>query len=217
MKSARTWPFFILAVIVLMLRWKMSLDAAPSQALEKTVRINVPADRPDVWFAETKSLVAVPRDEFEQLLKNSEQEPAGPKPAQLSSAQYTATLAGQALRNGRAQLAVQKIGKKNSLMPLGQFNLAVRDLKWTDRPAIWGTDDTGQGWLLADVASGEIEMNWSAAGRTVAGELNFDLQFPAAAHSVLDVRVPRDQELRSTPEARRIEEGAPGHRRPRTR
>ena len=184
------------------------LSAPPTGVEAKILRIDVPANRPDVWTREAKQLIAIPRAEFEQLLKHNEAEPAGPRPAQLAAAHYTATLAGQGLRDGRARLSVQRVGKDPSLLPLGQFNIAIREMNWTDRPAIWGTDETGHSWLLADTPSGDVQMNWSAASRSVAGELNFDLQFPPAAITSIDLRVPRDHNLRSTPEARRVDEGS---------
>lgn len=183
--------------------------AAPPAGIEtRILRIDVPADRPDVWFRETKSLVAVQRDEFERLLAQSESEQPGPRPAQLTTAHYSATLVGKALRNGHARLEVQRVDSSPALLPLGQFNLAVKDLAWPNRPAIWGTDTTGHSWLLADVPRGEVELTWSAAGRSLANELHFDLQLPAAAISSIDLRVPRDQDVRSSPEARRIDEGS---------
>ncbi len=181
---------------------------APTGFEGKILRIDVPANRPDIWFRDAKSLTAIPRDEFEQLLKSSEVEKPGPRPAQLASAHYTATLTGQAFRDGRARLAVQRVGNEPVLLPLGQFNLAVRDMSWRDRPAVWGTDNAGESWLLADAPQGEVQMNWSATGRSFADELNFDLQLPPAAISSLDLRVPRDQHVRSTPEARRVDEGS---------
>ena len=185
-------------------------DAAPPPVLEdRFLREDVPANRPDVWSARAKSLVAVSREEFERLLRASESELPGPRPAQLVSAHYTATLAGGALRDGRARLAAQRVGEEAVLVPLGTFNLAVRDLSWPNRPAVWGTDQRGHTWLLMDGDNkDEVQMTWSAAGRNVADELNFELQFPSAAISSLDLRLPRDQVLRSTPEARRIDEGS---------
>jgi hypothetical protein len=183
--------------------------AAPPTGLDgKIIRIDVPADRPDLWFRDAKSLVPVPRGEFEKLLQGAEAEKPGPRPAQLTSAHYTATLTGHAFRDGRGRLAVQRVASAPALLPLGQLNLAVGEIGWLDRPAIWGTDDSGHSWLLADVPQGEIQMSWSAAGRSFGDELNFDLRFPAAAASSLDLRIPRDHEVRSTPEARRIDEGS---------
>jgi hypothetical protein len=184
-------------------------SAAPPAGIESRIlRIDVPADRPDVWFRETKSLVAVQRDEFERLLGQSEAERPGPRAAQVTTAYYSATLAGKALRNGHARLEVQRVDGNPALLPLGQFNLAVKELAWANRPAIWGTDAAGHSWLLADAPKDEIELTWSAAGRSLANELHFDLQLPAAAISSIDLRVPRDQNVRSTPEARRIDEGS---------
>ncbi|HEY4262325.1 MAG TPA: hypothetical protein VGM98_19345, partial [Schlesneria sp.] len=184
------------------------LSAAPPGVDSKIVRINVPADRPDVWFRETKNLVAVQRDEFEQLLRSSEVEHPGPRLALVKSARYSATLAGNSLRDGRGQLSVQRVGSKSTLLPLGPMNVAIRDLGWSERPAIWGADEIGRSWLLADVPRGDIQMAWTAAGRNIAGDLNFDLQFPTSAMSSLDLRVPKNLSLRSSPEARRVEEGS---------
>ena len=185
------------------------IDAAPpSFAESKIQRIDVPADRPAAWSNEAKSLIAIPRNEFEQLLSANEAEQPAPRPAQLTTAHYSATLTGQALRDGRARLTVQRVGSSPVLLPLGQFNLAVRSFSWVDREAVWGTDESGFSWLLADQPKGEIQMNWSAAGRLLADELHFDLQLPAAAISTIDLRLPRDQVLRATPEARRIDEGS---------
>lgn len=201
--------FVLAAVAYFVFDCHQDLAAAPPSGIEsKIIRVDVPADRADVWFRETKNLVAIQRAEFEQLLKGCEVEQAGPRPALVTSARYTATLAGEALREGHAKLNIQRVGDKPTLLPLGQFNLAVRDLAWSDRPAIWGSDETGQTWLMADVDQGEVLMNWNAAGRSVAGELNFNLQFPTAAMSSLDLRVPKALNVKSTPEARPIEEGS---------
>lgn len=197
----------LIASIGLVLHRANRLTAAPPVD-SKIVRINVPADRPDVWFRETKNLVAIQRDEFEQLLRSAEVEQAGPRTALVTSAKYSATLTGNSLRDGRGELSVQRVGNKSTLLPLGPMNLAVRNFSWSDRSAIWGADETGQSWLLADAPRGDIQMTWSAASRSIAGDLNFDLQFPTSAMSSLDLRVPKNLSVRSTPEARRIEEGS---------
>lgn len=185
-----------------------SVAAPPTFTGSMIQRIDVPADRPAGWSNEARSMVAISRDEFEQLLSANEAEQPAPRSAQLIVARYTATLTGNVLRNGRAEFSVQRVGAKPALLPLGQFNLAVRDLSWTDRTAVWGTDESGFSWLLADRPKGEIQMSWSAAGRLLADELHFDLLLPPAAMTSLELRIPRDQVLRSTPEARPIEQGS---------
>lgn len=209
-RTERTWTLGrrIIPLIVMMLAVPAAYAAPPASLEGKILRVDVPADGPDVWARDVKSLIAVPRSEFEQLLKAIDTEQAGPRAAQLVSAHYTATLAGQALRDGRGKLMVQRVGDSPVLMPLGQFNLAVRDLGWTDRPAVWGSDDQGQSWLLADAAGGELQLNWTAAGRSLAQEQTFDLQFPSAAICSFDLKVPSGQSVRSVPEARRIDDGS---------
>ena len=155
-----------------------------------------------------KQSVAVPRDEFERLLKGAEAGERGPRRVRLISAHYSATLAGQSLREGRATWAIQRVGADPVLHPLGEFSLAMQDLSWSDRPAVWGSDAAGHAWLLADSAGGELTATWSAAGRSLPGEIDFDLTVPSSAVSVMDLKVPRDRLIRATPEARRIEEGS---------
>ncbi|MBS0203685.1 MAG: hypothetical protein JSS49_12340 [Planctomycetes bacterium] len=207
--SATRWILSVVVCCVVVGGLDEIAVAAPPNGLEdRFLREDVPANRPDVWSARANSLVAISRQEFERLLRASESETPGPRSAQTVSAHYTATLAGGALRDGRARLAVQRVGDNPVLMPLGTFRLAVRELSWPTRPAIWGTDQSGNAWLMMDGdRKDEIQMTWSAAGRNVADELYFDLQFPPAAVTSLDLRIPLDHVLRSTPEARRVEDG----------
>ncbi len=182
--------------------------APPESPVPPIQRIDVPADRPREWPRDVSQSVAVPRDEFERLLKGAEIGGHRPHPVRLTSAHYSATLAGPSLREGRARLAVQRVGAGSALHPLGEFNLALQDLAWPDRPAVWGSDAAGHSWLLADAPAGELTATWSATGRSLPGEIDFELTFPAALTSVLDLKVPRDRTVRATPEARRIDEGS---------
>lgn len=185
------------------------ISAAPPGSLVSQIqRIDVPADRPADWPRELKQSVAVPRDEFERLLKGAEIGERGPRRVRLTSAHYSATLAGQSLQEGRATWAVQRVGAEPAMHPLGQFSLALQDLAWPDRPAVWGSDAAGHSWLLADVPASELTATWSAAGRSLPGEIDFDVTVPSAAVSVFDVKVPRDRLVRATPEARRIDDGS---------
>jgi hypothetical protein len=187
--------------------------AALNSTAERIRRIDVPADRPSEWSRAAEKLTAVPREEFEQLLVRAGDGRRTAPRALMTSAHYAATLTGQTIRDGHAALSVQRVGTSPALVSLGSFNLAIQNFDWSKRPAVWGTDDTGESWLLADSAADvpsvdDLRMTWSAAGRNLSGEVDFDLQFPAAATSTFDLRVPRDQTVRATPEARRIDEGS---------
>jgi hypothetical protein len=185
------------------------VTAAPPESLVSQIqRIDVPADRPEEWPREVSRSVAVPRDEFERLLKGAETGERRPHPVQLTLAHYSATLAGSSFREGRAKLAVQRVGLAPALHPLGDFNLALQDLAWPDRPAVWGSDAAGHSWLLADAPTGALTATWSAMGRSLPEEIDFDLTVPAALTSVFDLKVPRDRPVRAMPEARRIDEGS---------
>ena len=204
---------FVRGLAVLCVGWLAFVSgivsaAPPESLLSQIQRIDVPADRPGEWPREVKQSVAVPRDEFERLLKGAEIGERGPRRVRLTSARYSATLAGQSLREGRATWTVQRVGSEPALHPLGEFSLALQDLAWPERPAVWGSDVAGQAWLLADVPTGELTATWSAAGRSLPGEIDFDVTVPSAAVSVFDVKVPRDRLVRANPEARRIADGS---------
>ena len=199
--------------MVLVIGWLMLASgivsaAPPGSLLSQIQRIDVPADRPGDWPREVKQSVTIPRDEFERLLKGAEIGERGLRRVRLTSAHYTATLAGQSLREGRATWAVQRVGTEPALHPLGEFTLSLQNLAWPDRPAVWGSDAAGHSWLLADAPTGELTATWSAAGRSLPSEIDFDVTVPSAAVSVLDLKVPRDRLVRATPEARRIEDGS---------
>ena len=206
-------PEFPACAAVLIVGWLVFTSgiasaAPPESLLSQIQRVDVPADRPGDWPREVKQSVAVPREEFERLLKGAEIGERGPRRVRLTSAHYLATLVGQSLREGRATWAVQRVGTEPALHPLGDFSLALQDLAWFDRPAVWGSDVAGHSWLLADVPVGELTATWSATGRSLPGEIDFDVTVPSAAVSVLDVKVPRDRIVRATPAARRIEDGS---------
>ena len=142
------------------------------------------------------------------------QEPLTPGPSPRKAGARGEFADRLSLREGRATLSVQRVGTDPVLHPLGDIGLALQDLAWKggldsqDRPAVWGSDAVGQSWLLADVPAGELVATWSAAERRLPGEIDFDLVVPAAAVSVIELKVPRDRVVRATPEARPIDEGS---------
>ncbi len=222
----------LLALLILGASGWIAAAAPPESALPRIHRVDVPAERLKDWPRDAWQAVAVPREEFNRLLSSAELAERGPRRVQITTAQYTATLVGESLREGRARLNVQRASSDSVLHPLGEISLALQDLTWNEprvpeaagvptdglapkespasmgRPAVWGSDAVGQPWLLADAPAGELSAIWSAAGRRLPAEIDFDLVVPAAAVSMIELKVPRDRIVRATPEARPIEAGS---------
>ena len=205
----------VLLAVCSLLTNGLRMEAAPPESiLSRIQRIDVPAERLKDWPRDAWQGVAVPRAEFDRLLNAAKLSERGPRRVHLTNARYTATLAGETLQEGRVTLNLQRFGDDPVLYPLGEVGLALQDLGWKEspesktRPAVWGADATGLPWLLADVPLGELTATWSAAGRRLPGEIDFDLVVPAATVSVLELKVPRDRIVRATSEARPIDEGS---------
>ena len=183
--------------------WEASAEPLDSP-LTKLLRIDIPEDRISDWPEEISQFTAMPRDEFERLLHAALNPENGPESVSITSAHYSATLVGNSLREGRATLSVQRIGSEPVRHPLGAFNLALEDLCWPDRPAVWGADAEGQSWVLADASAGVLNASWTAVGRSLPDEIGFELVLPNAVTSVIELKLPRDRLIRATPEARQI-------------
>ena len=183
--------------------WEASAEPLDSP-LTKLLRIDIPEDRISDWPEEISQFTAMPRDEFERLLHAALNPENGPESVSITSAHYSATLVGNSFREGRATLSVQRIGSEPVRHPLGAFNLALEDLCWPDRPAVWGADAEGQSWVLADASAGVLNASWTAVGRSLPDEIGFELVLPNAVTSVIELKLPRDRLIRATPEARQI-------------
>jgi hypothetical protein len=153
-------------------------------------RADIPADQPAAWPKEVQRCVDVPREEFISLIEQLNSRSRGPRWAWLKSAHYEATLVNDTLRNGLMTASVQRLDGPVSLLELGPFSFALQELKWQDRPAIWGSSADGRAWVLTDGENDELLGEWSCKGRPFPGGIDFDLQLPEATTSFLDLRIP---------------------------
>ncbi|WP_397569681.1 hypothetical protein [Schlesneria sp. T3-172] len=154
-------------------------------------RADFPADQPNAWPKEVSKSVAVPRDEFVSLVEKLNARTRGPRPAWLKSAHYEAILVDDTLVSGLMTASVQRLDGPPSLLELGPFSFAIKELKWQNRSAIWGSSADGRAWVLTDERSDELLGEWTCAGRKFPGGIDFDLQLPEATTSFLDLRIPR--------------------------
>ena len=167
-----------------------AVAAEPASSPLQFERIDFPAGRVGNWQKEVQQLVEVPRDEFLSLLERLTARQRGPRSAWLKSAHYEATLVNDGLRGGIMTASVQRLGTQAALLELGPTSLALEELKWQDRPAVWGSSGDGRAWLLTDGRHDELLGEWTCRGRAFPGGIDFDLQLPSATTSFLDLRVP---------------------------
>ena len=125
-------------------------------------RADIPADRPEVWPKEISHLEEYPRDQFLSLIQQLTERLRGPRVAWLKSAHYEATLADDTLIAGVMTASVQRFPGPPSLLDLGPFSFAFDELKWPDRPAIWGSSTDGRVCILTDGRGRELLGEWTS-------------------------------------------------------
>ena len=108
----------------------------------------------------------------------------------LVKGQYTATYAGHSLTEGQLVWTFQNTSGMARTCPVEPLGLAVRDLKWGDTPAVWGTTPAGRMEVLVDRPTGDVWGRWESDGKTVGRHDEFLLRLPPATVSHLTLRVP---------------------------
>ncbi|MEX2287109.1 MAG: hypothetical protein WD648_08475 [Planctomycetaceae bacterium] len=129
-------------------------------------------------------------DEYRKLAANARAK-TREAAAWISHAQYSATVVGGTLRDGRLKADVVRNGVDADLMLLDPLNVALSELKWSDGSATtWGTAPDGRTKLLVDRAGGQLEARWDFNGKPFSRGYRFDLRVAPAAVSSLQLRVP---------------------------
>lgn len=182
--------------------WLLMVDRSHSTMADETPaampsirRVFVPADRPHLWPA--GDWIPLGTDEFETLVRDAEAQ-SEPRAAVIDRADYSATLAGNAV-SGRGTLHVRRFIDRPVSVPLGPLNFVLTNLRWADNhPATWGLSPNGETMLLVDRPSGELQVEWHAPMQRLAQSQEVRLQLPAAAVSVVNIALPVDRIVRSS-------------------
>jgi hypothetical protein len=161
-------------------------------------RIDVPAHRPEDWPRFDRPLVVVSRSEFEDLLRQSQPSAATPGPASWMQAQFTGRWSGGMFFEGQLTAQVTSAATQPVWLALPGWSMALADLKWGDRPAVWGTDSQGVVWLLVERPSDTLAGSWTAIGHAIGPYWNHQLQVPAALSSSMVLHLPVEWELTSS-------------------
>lgn len=164
-------------------------------------QVFVPARHPEQW--PRGDWQPVNRTEFRRKLGALSRQPAT---VQIERSHYTATLSGDALRDGTFHWEIRNRGSIPSFLGFeaSSFNLHLESLKWVaddgaaPLPAIFGTEAHGRFGVIVDRREGRVSGSWSLPGRRVSPTLEFELRLPPADISTLDLTLPSDRTLESS-------------------
>lgn len=169
-------------------------------------RILVPADRMADWPMGDGKYLPLETGEFERLTGQLKAAGNAAPPAgspRIGRAEYRATLDGDRLLTGQADLEIALLSDSPVLIPLEPCNLAIRNPIWirssaekTEKEerqnALLGTTPRGKIGVLAE-RGGKLRFDWSLRGRRdVNGNLLFSGEIPAASASTLAIDLPGD-------------------------
>jgi hypothetical protein len=139
-------------------------------------------------------LIKLPRDAFEELVRQAAQAEASRKnPPRLIEAHYHAELADGALV-GSCQWKVVHNAVAPGLLPLAPLNLALRQPRFENGDALIADFDGHEPSLLVETPGDHsASAEWSARAEARPEGLQFDLRFPACPVAVLELDLPIDK------------------------
>ncbi len=158
----------------------------PPSTLVDEIRLPLDKITPDLL----PDRVPVRFSEYQTLKKIAETAREAPSATRLRKAQYSAIYKDHRLSDGQFNWSFENtsgIARTCAVEPLG---IAVRELKWGDQPAVWGTSPTGQFEVLLDRAAGDMTGRWELSGKTVGQHDEFVLNLPHATVSQVTLKVP---------------------------
>jgi hypothetical protein len=134
----------------------------------------------------------LPRDDFEDLVRHAARAgEAARKVPRLVVAHYRARLVENDLA-GSAEWDVINPAGGPAVLPLPSLNLALRQPRFENRPALLGELDGKNLGLLLDGGEQALSLDWSAHGERRPEGLAFALEVPPAPVATLEVQVPAD-------------------------
>lgn len=181
----RVWMWFCALCCITLLPLQAQVPGPPSEVVDE-VRLPLEKITPDLLTDRTP----VPLNEYQALKRSAETARETPAPTRLLQAHYTATYSGHILSEGKFSWTLQNATCVARTRPMDPLGLAVRDLKWGDQPAVWGTSPAGLLEVLIDRPQGELQGLWELNGKTVGEHDEFVLQVPPAVVSHITLQVP---------------------------
>lgn len=113
-----------------------------------------------------------------------------PKSSWIQEATYEATLDGDHLINGRLNYVLHCSKNEPKFVELSNLNLAIHELKWGKRDAVWGLAPNQKRLLLVDHFNDPLFGRWSLKGRQLPHRTEFLFQLPETVVSRINLKVP---------------------------
>ncbi|MEZ6067640.1 MAG: hypothetical protein R3B90_18455 [Planctomycetaceae bacterium] len=173
----------------------MTCAAADGPTTASDLRVvTVPADDQANWPA--GDWVEIParllRDYQDALAVGTST--AMPEATRIHRARYECRLDGDILE-GTCEFDIRRDGLRQAPISLSPLGLLLTDVRWPDRPAVWGTAADGGFVVLDHRQADRLAATWRIAGRRASEQLTFDLQLPSATISELVILLPPDRQL----------------------
>lgn len=188
----KTPSLAVAAAIGLLAAWTSEgVCDAPARQYRKVL---VPAEHPESWPREGKSLLPIEAREFNQWVEAANEPPST---ATIVVAEYHARLEGNRLVETNGWWKVERQGARTARLPLDSAALAISDPRWRgpDAPEArlgWSSVDDGKMVRRLDVpAAGILDFEWRVVGRSSTDEDPvFRLEFPPATQTRLVLDLP---------------------------
>ena len=138
---------------------------------------------------------AVPRLDYFELVEKRDRRMSRPRSAWIQSADYSAQVDRNRLRNGTLTLNVVNNSKNPQTIPLAPLGLAIESLDSNGKPLPWGTNANGFVVLVVPPGSTTVTGRWNLAGRPIASLVEFHVPLAPAVQSSLTLDVPTTLQL----------------------
>ena len=156
-------------------------------------RIFVPADRPGLW--PPGDWQPIPLADLQRQIDAAGATRMRPAPY-IDHAEYTARFVEGELRDGRFAWSIRRPGSADTLLRLGELNLNVAGLAWSDlanqeqrEAVVCGNLPQGPAALLVDRPESRLEGRWSLDGRKQAASSEVEFVLAPATTSQLKIKV----------------------------
>ncbi len=201
--ASKVFRYRTLIPVSIFLAWVASFAPVPAQETStshsrpislKRVLITKERVAQELEKVREGAFVILPLRELEEKL-NQAKTPADKaidEPPGIRHATYSATLEGDTLREGRGEWRVHA-GKGPTVLPLGQLNLALANVKWQQGgDAILGEfDGKSAGLLVEGPEQTNVFFDWSAQGKSKGQEISFEFKLPECPRTSIELKIPQ--------------------------
>lgn len=191
------WAAVLLAAWVPLLSSAGGDDRPPPVRVAAPRALVVPEERPQEWPA--GDWAPLPQQTWERYLdaQAAGPEAVAPPSAFLKRAAYSARLEETVLR-GTCQFEIGRQRPAAGELVLHPLRCYLADVRWADRPAVWGSRPDGRTVVWTDGQEETLTARWELTGERLFDRLEFQCEFPPAAVCEVTLELPSELVLTST-------------------